>query len=56
MGKLREEAEAAITKYGKEAFLSCRDEVHDAIKSICFCLEWVDVPEQIDDDFLDGVL
>lgn len=39
MGKLREEAEEAIKKYGKEAFLSHRDEVCDAIESICFCLE-----------------
>lgn len=41
MGKLHEEAEAAIKKYGKEAFLSHRDEVHDAIESICFCLEFL---------------
>lgn len=39
MEKLREEAEAAIKKYGKEAFLNHRDEVHDAIESVCFCLE-----------------
>ena len=39
MGKLREEAEAAIKKYGKEAFLSHRGEVCDAIESVCFCLE-----------------
>lgn len=41
MGKLREKAEAAIKKYGKEAFLSCRDEVYSAIESICFCLEFL---------------
>lgn len=39
MGKLREEAEAAIKKYGKEAFFNHRDEVCDAIESVCFCLE-----------------
>ena len=39
MGKLREEAEEAIKKYGKEAFLSRRDEVCDAIECVCFCLE-----------------
>ena len=39
MGKLREEAEEAIKKYGKEAFLSHRDEVCDAIECVCFCLE-----------------
>ncbi len=41
MGKIREEVEAAIEKYGKEAFLSHRDEVCDAIESICFCLEFL---------------
>lgn len=41
MGKLREEAEAAVKKYGKEAFLSCRDEVYSAIEAICFCLEFL---------------
>lgn len=39
MGKLREEAETAIKKYGKEAFLSHRDQVYDAIEAVCFCLE-----------------
>ena len=41
MGKIREEAEAAIKKYGKEAFLNYRDKVFDAIESICFCLEFL---------------
>lgn len=41
MGKIREEAEAAIKKYGKEAFLNHRDKVFDAIESICFCLEFL---------------
>ena len=36
MGKIREEAEAAIKKYGKEAFLNHQDKVFDAIESICF--------------------
>ena len=41
MGKIREEAEAAIKKYGKEAFLNHQDKVFDAIESICFCLEFL---------------
>lgn len=39
MGKLREEAEEAIEKYGKEAFLSHRNKVYHAIEAVCFCLE-----------------